>query len=134
MQLSLRTGAAAIVAAALLVSLAACGNGEASDSAGAGGDGSGGGGEAGATVELTGFAFSPAELTVAPGTTVTFVNNDGAAHTVTEGTDGTAAESARFDEPVASGAEVTVTFDEPGTYQITCTIHPTMNMTVIVEG
>jgi len=134
MQISLRTRAAAVVAAAIVVSLAACGNGEASDSAGTGGDGSDGGGEAGTTVELTGFAFSPAELTVAPGTTVTFVNNDGAAHTVTEGTDGTAAENARFDKPIADGAEVTVTFDDPGTYQITCTIHPTMNMTVTVEG
>jgi plastocyanin len=134
MQISLRTRITAILAVTILVSLAACGNGEASDSAGAGGDASGGGGEAGATVQLTGFAFSPAELTVTAGTTVTFVNNDGAAHTVTEGTDGTAAENARFDEQVADGAEVTVTFDDPGTYQVTCTIHPSMNMTVIVEG
>jgi plastocyanin len=62
------------------------------------------------------------------------VNNDGAAHTVTEGSDGTAADGARFDEQVANGAEVTVTFDEAGTYEITCTLHPSMNMTVTVEG
>ena len=64
MQLSLRTRAVAVVAATVLLSLAACGNGEASDSAGTGGGASDDGGTAGTTVELTGFAFSPAELTV----------------------------------------------------------------------
>ena len=29
---------------------------------------------------------------------------------------------------------MSVTFDEPGTYDITCEIHPSMQMTVIVEG
>jgi plastocyanin len=113
-------------AVALLVLLAACSAGDppASD----------GGGDAGSRVELTGFAFSPAELTVAAGTTVTFVNSDGTAHTVTEGTDGTAADGARFDEQIADGGEVMLTFDEPGTYQVTCTLHPTMNMTIVVEG
>jgi plastocyanin len=130
MQLPQRARAATAVA--ILVLLAACGRGDAGESTADGGGDDGG--ESTAQVELTGFAFSPTELTVAAGTTVTFVNNDGTAHTVTEGTDGTAAEDARFDEQVANGAEVTVTFDEPGTYQVTCTLHPTMNMTVVVEG
>jgi plastocyanin len=113
----------------LIVLMAACSSGDPAAS-----EGGGDAGEGETRVELTGFAFSPAELTVAPGTEVTFVNSDGAAHTVTEGSDGTAAEGARFDEQVANGAQVTVTFDEPGTYQVTCTLHPTMNMTVVVEG
>src|SRR6476620_723459 len=35
------------------------------------------------TVSVKNMAFSPASLSVTPGTTVTWVNNDGVAHTVT---------------------------------------------------
>ena len=140
-----RTARVAPAIAALILLLVACGGGDADSSvADDGGDtdasagdasaGADGGGSGGDQVELTGFAFSPSELTVAPGTTVTFVNNDTSPHTVTEGSDGTPADDARFDEDVADGEQVTVTFDEAGTYEITCTLHPEMNMTVTVEG
>jgi plastocyanin len=135
-----RTARVAPAIAALLLLLVACGGGDADSSvADDGGDtdasaGADGGGAGGDQVELTGFAFAPSELTVAPGTTVTFVNNDTSPHTVTEGSDGTPADDARFDEHVAAGGQVTVTFDEAGTYAITCTLHPQMNMTVNVEG
>lgn len=85
------------------------------------------------TVTISDFDFGD-DITVPAGTTVTFANEDGAAHTVTEGTDGEAAVAAAFDEEVASGASVDVTFDEPGTYDVTCRFHSTMNMTVTVEG
>lgn len=85
-------------------------------------------------VRLAGFAFSPGQITVAAGTAVTFVNEDEAPHTVTHGSDGRAEAEAIVDESLASGAELTFTFEEPGTYQITCKIHPSMNMTVVVEG
>lgn len=91
-----------------------------------------GGGEA--TVTLTGFAFDTAELTVPAGTEVTFVNDDAAPHTVTEGSDGETAADPIMDAEVAAGESTSFTFDEPGTYQITCRFHPTMNMTVVVEG
>jgi plastocyanin len=83
-------------------------------------------------VELVGFAFAPGELTISAGTSVTFVNEDAAPHTATHGSNGVAADGALFDERLASGAGGTVTFDEPGTYQVTCTIHPAMNMTITV--
>lgn len=85
-------------------------------------------------VRLDGFAFDTDELTIAAGTEVTFLNTDAAAHTVTEGVDGVAAEGARFDMELAANQADSVTFDEPGTYQVTCLFHPSMNMTVIVEG
>jgi len=87
----------------------------------------GGGGE---TVSLSGNAFSPSSLTIASGTTVTFT--DTATHTVTEGTDGEAVDDPIVDE--SGGADIEVTFDEPGTYNITCKVHPEMNMTITVEG
>lgn len=85
-------------------------------------------------VALEGFAFDPETLTVAAGTEVVFVNNDGAAHTVTEGTDGEAADDPLLDEELQAGGSASFTFDEPGTYEITCLFHPSMNMTVTVEG
>jgi plastocyanin len=89
---------------------------------------------AGAEVMLSASSFSPGQLTVAAGTQVTFVNNSGLPHTVTHGTGGRPADDAAFDRPVGDGASVQITFDEPGTYDITCKIHPEMQMTVVVEG
>ena len=85
-------------------------------------------------VRIDGSAFDPGELTIPAGTEVQFVNADGFAHTVTEGTDGQAVADPIVDEEIAQNGTVSVTFDEPGTYDITCKIHPSMQMTVIVEG
>jgi plastocyanin len=86
------------------------------------------------TVTLSGFAFSTGQLTVPAGTEVPFENADAAAHTVTEGTDGRAAADPIINAQVGPGATTAFTFDEPGEYAITCLIHPSMNMTVVVEG
>ena len=117
----------ATLLAIMAILLAACGGDTDSTPTAADGDG---GASAGETVSLAGNQFSPSTLTVAAGTTVTFT--DTATHTVTEGTDGVAVDDPIVDEQ--GGADIEVTFDEPGTYNITCTIHPEMNMTVTVEG
>jgi len=117
----------------MLLTLAACGGGAAATSAPADSSpppASEGGGDMGDTVSLAGGRFAPAELTIPAGTTVTFT--DTSSHTVTEGTDG-----APVDDPIVDeegGADIEVTFDEAGTYNITCRVHPTMNMTITVEG
>ena len=85
-------------------------------------------------VRIDGSAYDPEELTIAVGTEVTWVNADNFEHTVTEGTDGVAVEDPIVDEEVAQNGTVSVTFDEPGTYQFTCRIHPSMQMTIVVEG
>lgn len=90
------------------------------------------GGEA--AVNMAGFKFDPTALTVKVGTKVTFTNSDGATHNVAEGQDGKKADSAKFDEQVTAGSSTTITFDQAGTVHVTCLIHPTMNMTVTVEG
>ena len=116
------------VLAMLILVLAAC-SGATGSSAAAGGDD--GGSDTGETVSLEGGAFSPATLTIPVGTTVTFTDTTG--HTVTEGTDGTA-----VDDPIVDaegGADpIVVSFDEAGTYNLTCKIHPSMHMTITVEG
>ncbi len=53
-------------------------------------------------VRIDGSAFDPEELTIAAGTEVQFVNADGFAHTVTEGTDGQAVADPIVDEEIAA--------------------------------
>ena len=83
-------------------------------------------------VRIRNSAYDPTELTIPAGTEVTFLNADGFTHTVTEGTDGQPVDDPIVDEQ--GGSDIDVTFDEPGTYNITCKIHPSMNMTITVEG
>ncbi len=84
------------------------------------------------TVTISGNSFG-GDITIAAGSTVTFVNNDSVGHTVTNGENGVAAADALFDEPLADGGTFEFTFDTPGVYQVTCKIHTTMNLTITVQ-
>jgi manganese oxidase len=92
-----------------------------------------GSGSGGSTVTLSGLAFSPTSLTVTAGTTVTFKNNDTVDHTVTNGKDGKPDANAAFDKSLPAGQSVDITFDKAGTFNVTCKIHSSMNMTVTVQ-
>jgi plastocyanin len=84
------------------------------------------------TVSIQDFFFDPGQLTVAPGTTVTWVNEGQAPHTVTS-TDGKELDSATL-QP---GDTYTFTFkdDDAGeTYAYHCSIHPQMTASVKVSG
>jgi plastocyanin len=85
-------------------------------------------------VRLESSNFDPSELTITAGTTVLFLNADSYTHTVTEGTGGQAVDDPIVDREIAENRSVRVTFDEPGTYDITCKIHPSMQLTITVEG
>lgn len=85
------------------------------------------------TVELVNFQYSPQTLEIGNGTSLTFVNKDAAAHTVTEGSDGAPSPDGRFDDRLNEGQQVVISFGMPGTYQLTCKFHPTMSMTVTVR-
>ncbi|MEU7422966.1 plastocyanin/azurin family copper-binding protein [Streptomyces sp. NPDC048362] len=82
----------------------------------------------GNAVTINNFAFSPATLKVKAGTTVTWTNRDGDAHTVTSAGTGGPLHSAAL----ATHATYTYTFTKPGTYAYLCTIHPFMTGTVEV--
>ena len=84
---------------------------------------------AGAAVTVVDFAFDPTSLSVPVGETVTWTNEDGAAHTVTSDGQGPLDSG-----DIAGGATFEHTFDQPGTYGYVCTIHPTMTGTVEVSG
>jgi plastocyanin len=94
--------------------------------------GSGDAASAGADVVLlTGFKFQPSILTVPVGTTLRFTNNDPTAHAIVEGENGVP-DSGQAPQPVPPAATVTIPFAVPGAIKVTCTIHPTMNLTVTV--
>jgi plastocyanin len=79
-------------------------------------------------VAISGFAFSPATVTVKVGTTVTWTQQDEDQHTVTAN-DGSFGSS-----PLVTGTTYTHTFSAPGTYQYHCSIHPFMHGTVVVTN
>lgn len=73
----------------------------------------------GTAVTIANFAFSPAEVTIKAGETVTWTNNDGVAHTVT---------GADFDSgSLAPGKTFSHTFPTAGSFDYKCTIHPSMS-------
>jgi len=124
------------VIAALVVVLAACSSG-ASPSASASAEAAeqSAAAEDEPEVRLVASNFEPGDLTVSVGTEVVFINDDGFGHTITEGTDGDVVDDPIVDEEIdGGGGEVRVTFDEAGTFDITCEIHPSMQMTITVEG
>ena len=84
-----------------------------------------------ATVTIKGFAFSPATLTVAKGTAVTFTNQDSTTHTVSSGANRT--KDGKFDQQVAGSNETTITFDTAGTFAYFCSFHQNMVATVVVN-
>jgi amicyanin len=79
------------------------------------------------TVEIDGFAFSPPSLTVKAGTTVTWRNKDDIPHTV--------ASSTRLFKSKALDTDdsYSFTFNDPGSYEYFCTLHPHMTAKIVVE-
>lgn len=72
------------------------------------------------------IAFTPAEVSVAPGGEVTWTFNDnGLQHTVT-------ADDASFDSGELATGDFKHTFDEAGTVAYHCTVHAGMKGTVVV--
>jgi plastocyanin len=83
------------------------------------------------TVALSGYAFAPATLSVATGSSLKFTNGDSTAHAIVIGENGTPA-SGQTPQQVEAGQSISITFPTAGTVRLTCTIHPSMNATVTV--
>lgn len=80
-------------------------------------------------VVINNFAFGPTTLTVKRGTTVTWINKDGDAHTVTA----VGAKPLFGSNPLDTGDSFSFMFNAPGTYAYFCKIHPTMKGVVVVQ-
>jgi len=86
-----------------------------------------------ASVEIQNFAFVPANLAVTRGTSVTWVNQDSASHTVVSDAFGQTAQGAYFrSNSLSKGSVYSFTFADAGTYQYHCGVHPSMRGTVTV--
>lgn len=76
---------------------------------------------------LTTTAYSPNPMTVATGTTVTWMNSDTTTHNST-------ADSGAFATgSIAPGASAAVKLQNAGTFVYHCTIHPGMVGTIVVQ-
>ena len=78
---------------------------------------------------LTSSSFNPSTLTVGVGTTVTWRNGSGIAHTVTS--DAGATES--FDSDVSGSGTFTRPFNAAGSYPYHCELHSGMTGTLTVS-
>ena len=84
-------------------------------------------GGAGATVIIEDYAYSPGNLQVSAGASVTWKNRDSAPHSAT-------ANNRSWDTGVlAKGQSATLTFDSPGTFDYFCSVHPNMKARLVVQ-
>jgi len=78
-------------------------------------------------IGISGFAFNPATIRIAKGTTVTWTQKDSTKHSATS-------DDGVFDSPLLSKGETySRTFNEAGTFEYHCTPHSSMKGKVIVE-
>ncbi len=79
-------------------------------------------------IGIDNFQFSPPTLTVARGTTVTWINNDDVPHLIVN------VEHRFKQSPVLdTGQHFSATLGRPGTYKYFCSLHPMMQGTIVVQ-
>lgn len=79
-------------------------------------------------VQIANFAFGPADLSVAKGTTVTWTNGDAVQHSII-------ADDLSFkSDPIGKGSTFVNKFGSTGQFAYRCGIHPQMTGTITVTG
>ena len=79
-------------------------------------------------VAIAEFAFEPADGTASVGDVVGWTNDDSAPHSAVFGDAGCGTDT------LATGDSGALVFNEPGTYEYVCGIHPAMKGTLEVSG
>ncbi len=135
--------ALALVPLALLFSLAlgACGKPAAGGGPNATSTGGNGGCKTSQTISLGAVDFVDHCVTVSANQPVTFDDpSTGGYHIICTGSNGVCQANANAPADLGApgftimqGEQKQVTFTTPGTYKLACTVHPSMNMTVIVQ-
>lgn len=80
-----------------------------------------------AQIVIKDFMFAPNSLTIKAGSAVTWANKDDEPHSVVSDTGLFRSGAVDTDETFS------FKFDKPGTYHFTCSIHPRMVGTIVVE-
>jgi plastocyanin len=78
-------------------------------------------------VKIDNFSFGPATMTVAAGTTVTWINRDDIPHTVVS------SDSAFKSKALDTDEKFSYTFSKAGTYSYYCSLHPKMTGQIVVQ-
>ena len=82
---------------------------------------------AAASIAIDNFSFTPKEITVAAGTTITWVNRDDVPHTVVSPDKKFRSKALDTDD------QFSFTFADTGTYNYFCSVHPMMTGKIIVK-
>ena len=80
------------------------------------------------SIEIRDYAYSPNDLTIKKGTTITWTNQDSVKHDVMTDVSGKGPSS----ELLAKGESYSYTFDEVGTFSYHCSPHPYMKGSITV--
>ncbi|MFZ0198739.1 MAG: cupredoxin family copper-binding protein [Candidatus Sulfotelmatobacter sp.] len=78
-------------------------------------------------VKIDNFSFGPASITVAAGTTVTWVNRDDIPHTVVS------SDLVFKSKALDTDEKFSYTFSKAGTYSYFCSLHPKMTGQIVVR-
>jgi plastocyanin len=120
----------AVIPAVLLLAMLAIGCGKPAATATGGGN----------TVGLTAANFATSSITIKAGTALTFDDSSGGYHIICLGKDQACDQSAQGpSDLMGQGFTINapdkknVTFPTAGTFLVTCSVHPNMNLTVTVQ-
>jgi plastocyanin len=82
------------------------------------------------TVSIANMAFTPPQITVNKGDSVTWTNNDSMTHTVVDDLSNVGGPNSG---DIAPGSSYSFTFTKTGSFQYHCSIHPSMRGTIVVK-
>lgn len=81
-------------------------------------------------VTIENMMFTPSQITVQKGGTVTWTNKDNTTHTVVDDLSNV---GGPHSGDIAPGSTYSFTFDTAGSFQYHCSIHPSMRGTIVVK-
>lgn len=81
-------------------------------------------------ITIKNMMFTPSQISILKGGTVTWTNNDSTAHTVVDDLSNVGGPSSGDIQP---GSTYSFTFNKTGSFQYHCSIHPSMRGTIVVK-
>ena len=82
------------------------------------------------SIDIKNMMFTPSQITVQKGGTVTWTNNDTTTHTVVDDLSNVGGPNSG---DIAPGATYSFTFNKTGSFQYHCSIHTSMRGTIVVQ-
>jgi len=81
-------------------------------------------------INIKNMMFTPSQISIQKGGTVTWTNNDNIVHTVVDDLSNVGGPSSGDIQP---GGTYSFTFNKTGSFQYHCSIHPSMRGTIVVK-